>query len=344
MTTLWVDYSGGEINADVLLHANVGGGIRYGGTPGRTKNMQPGDVAVALSAGLQQAVVYEDTAKDAEAGYNAGVGNALALLADCARCRVPVTTPLCAAADEHLTAAQVAVSVQYQLGFYRTVKASGWRGPVGAYGFSEFLTAVHKAGVADWFWQCGAWSAVDRTWVHLYQRNGSGGPTTNHAASGQVASVAVDFNDQLLPLPGASAPPPESDDEDDDVIIKCDYKQADGTVDTGRTGIYSGGFLSGVTPATRSSIDTDIAAGKVFPRWVDTAEWDDLDNKGNQLLRLLTQSNALLQQLTSAAGQSPVATVDAAALKAAIDQDVAGAVAANPLHLSGDVTIHPPTA
>ena len=139
--TVWVDYSGGELDPNMLLRNNIGGAFRYGGTPGRTKNMQPGDVANALGAGLQQAVVYEDTARDAEAGYAAGVAHANALLADCARCKVPTTVPLAAAADEHLTAAQVTVAVQYQAGFYRTVKASGWSGPVGAYGFDEFIEA-----------------------------------------------------------------------------------------------------------------------------------------------------------------------------------------------------------
>lgn len=124
-----------------------------------------------------------------------------------------------------------------------------------------------------------------------------------YTSVGHIAGISgdVDMDDAYTTAISAhTATSPNA--EDDDVIIKCQYQNKDGS-SVELTGIYSGGFLSGVSPATAASIDTDIKNGNVFPRWVDSAEWDDLDNKGNQVLQLL-------KQLITTVGQVPAVTVD----------------------------------
>lgn len=304
--TLWADYSAQRLTPAALLAAGFGGAVLYAGTPGRAKNIVPGEVSAALAAGLKQALVYEDLAGDASGGYTAGVAHAQALLADARHCGVPDTVPVAAAADQHLAVAQVAVAVQYQTGFYCTVKSAGWAGPVGAYGFAEFLTAVRGAGVADWHWQCGAWSQVNRGWVHLYQRNGSGGPVQPYAASATVGGIAVDINDQLLPFPASS----EDDMADTPLYVQAEQLDASGKK-TGAVlkGLYSGGYLSGLGPADIAIWDAKVASGEIKEcTWITWPLWLDWDSKGNGQNNLLKQTNDLLTQLLAAVKANPGGT------------------------------------
>lgn len=116
-----------------------------------------------------------------------------------------------------------------------------------------------------------------------------------------ITSSGLDMNESLIPLDQLLGLAP-TDGEDDTVIVKCDYPNANGTGTAEVTAIYSGGYLSGVDGDTAKSIDTDIAAGKVFPRWVAPREWDDLNSKGNQLLVLILQLIAAVKAIPAGGG------------------------------------------
>jgi hypothetical protein len=183
-------------NGAQLRGAGFIGALVYGGTPGRPKNTYSAQRLDLQSAGLQLAAVYENTSTDINGGAAAGSAHADALITDLINCGYTSTLPVCVAADEHLTASQTALGVQYQTGFYQRIKALGWRGPVGGYGFSEYTQAIHNAGVADWLWQCGSQSAL---WsgAHFWQDN---------TGIDNVANIAVDRDWQLQALPVFNQP------------------------------------------------------------------------------------------------------------------------------------------
>lgn len=173
-----------------LRSAGYIGALVYGGTPGRAKSTTTAQRADFQSAGLQVAAVYENTSTDINGGTAAGSSHADALMSDLRNCGYPSTTPICVAADEHLTASQITLGVQYQTGFYQRAKAQGWAGPAGGYGFSEFTQAIHSANVADWLWQAGSQSALWPS-VTFWQDN---------TGTDTVAGHATDRDWQLLPL------------------------------------------------------------------------------------------------------------------------------------------------
>jgi hypothetical protein len=183
--------------------AGAAGIIGYVGTPGRTKSLTAAVVADYRAHGVAVLGVYEDGTNDVAGGRGAGVAHAQAALADMRALGLPDTTPVCAAADEHLTAGMIPTAVAYQAGFRDTVRAAGWRGPVGAYGFAEFLAAVRAAGVADWLWQCGTHPAAG-SGVNLWQRNGSDGQITQMTIGG----IRVDLDDLLVLISGGTMTDP----------------------------------------------------------------------------------------------------------------------------------------
>lgn len=183
----WADASSHPSGA-ALVEAGYVGVFVYAGTPGRDKNITRAVYQDYVAHGLQIAAVYENVADDISSG--AGAQHARDIMADLGSVGAPNSMPICAAADEHLTAGQVQVGVGYQGDFYRTAKATGWAGLVGGYGFSEFTQAIWEARVAEWLWQCGS-AAVLWNGVTFWQRN-DGQP--------YVGGAQIDINEQYLPL------------------------------------------------------------------------------------------------------------------------------------------------
>lgn len=195
--TIYIDTGDGYPSGAEIAAAGVAGVIGYVGTPGRRKNLTSAVVADYRTHGVSILAVYEDTANDVAAGRSAGVGHAQAALADMRAMGLPDTTPVCAAADEHLTAAMIPTATAYQAGFYSTVRASEWAGPVGGYGFSEFIAAIRTGHIVDWTWQCGAHPSAG-SGVNVWQRNGSNGELTQMTVGG----ITVDIDDLLVLIQG----------------------------------------------------------------------------------------------------------------------------------------------
>lgn len=176
------DYSAAQLAGAALRNVGFSDAVRYAGTPGRTKNTTPAEVASLKAAGFTPHGVFEGGTGDFAGGFAAGVTNAQALLADAVHCGI--TGALFVSADQHLTAAQTTVWTQYLRG---ALSVLGSRG--GAYGFKEAIVAAKTVGV-PFLWQCGSRSDL-LPGVHLYQRNT--GATT-------VSGIAVDINDVINPI------------------------------------------------------------------------------------------------------------------------------------------------
>lgn len=196
----WADAAGHPAGATLVADGYIGV-LVYAGTPGRAKNITRAVYNDYVTHGLKVAAVYEDGVNDIASG--AGAAHAQAIMADLLNnVGAPNTTPIAAAADEHLTAAQVVTGTGYQRDFYNTAKGAHWAGPVGGYGFSEYTRAISAAKVADWLWQAGSASSL---WagVTFWQRN------DGYAS---IGGVQADINEQYLPVGGTSMATLDSDD------------------------------------------------------------------------------------------------------------------------------------
>jgi hypothetical protein len=188
--TIWADYSAGRPGGAALRAAGFAGVIRYVGTPGHTKNITAAEYADLVAEGLSVLLVYELGTTDWQGGYNAGVANADAAAIDAHNCGIPLSVGIAASVDMHLNASQVPMALNYLRGF----QAALGRAQTGAYGFAEFVNAVHAAGTASWLWRCGsAPSAAESTYTTFWQRNA--GQTTM-----TVGGIVCDINDQLNPI------------------------------------------------------------------------------------------------------------------------------------------------
>lgn len=194
--TILLDYSGGKLTGSAVSGAGAAGAIRYTGTPQYGKNTTPAEVASLHSAGREVHGVFEIGTSDFLGGYNAGVNNARALLADANHCGI--TGVLFMSADQHITTAQTPAWVQYVKG---ALTVLGSR--LGVYGFAEAVLAVRS--VAHYFWQAGAHPSTTGTasFVNVWQRNS--GQTTM-----VVSGIQCDINDVLIPL-GADVPLTDTD-------------------------------------------------------------------------------------------------------------------------------------
>lgn len=168
------------------------GCLMYGGTPQYAKNFTGAQYRDYKANGLLALFAFEVDANDMNGGATAGAAHARALITDLRSKGVDEHEPVCATVDKHVAVANIALAVAYQRGFYDAVKATGWLGPVGAYGFSEFLIAVHNAGCAEWYWGAGARSSMP-PYTNIWQDNTG---TIN------VGGSADDRDWILIPLSG----------------------------------------------------------------------------------------------------------------------------------------------
>jgi hypothetical protein len=237
---LYADYSARALTGLELQAAGFGGAVRYAGTPGRTKNTTAAEVSSLHASGIDVHGVFENSTTDYTGGFNAGVTNARALLADAGACGI--TGVLFMSADQHLTTAQLPVWQQYLQGA-KTVLGSR----TGAYGFSEAVSAAKAVGVTN-LWQCGSRSTLIAG-ANLYQRN-TGGTT--------VSGIAVDINDLITPFSAPAAPQPRS--EDMGRVINAS---------NGYQGWSDGNLLRGMTATEAAADQTKFPA---YP--MDAATWD----------------------------------------------------------------------
>lgn len=196
MTNLWVDYSGGRPGGAALKAAGITGAIRYVSAGSAGKLVTAAEYADLVAHGVQVLLVYELGVHDAEGGYTQGAAHAQAALSTARAYGIPDSVGIAAAADEHLTAGQVPAAVDYVRGF-RDVLG---KNRTGAYGFAEFVDAVHTAGYAGWYWKCGsAPSAAESGWVNFWQRNT--GQTTQ-----VINGIICDLNEERIPVTGVDMP------------------------------------------------------------------------------------------------------------------------------------------
>jgi hypothetical protein len=182
----WADYSGGYPGGAALRAAGIAGVIRYVGLGSSSKRITRAEYLDLVANGIEVRLVAELGTHDAEGGYAAGVANARAALADARALGIPDTVGIAAACDEHLTSAQVPTAVQYAHGFADVLGTDR----AGAYGFAEFVDAVHAADIVGWWWKCGsAPTAAEAAWITFWQRNA--GQTTQ-----TINRVLVDIDDE----------------------------------------------------------------------------------------------------------------------------------------------------
>jgi glycoside hydrolase-like protein len=199
MTALWGDYVGYPGGA-ALRAAGFTGVVRYVGIGGSAKRLTAAEYADLSGNGLHVLGVVESTTTEADNGYAAGVSDARAAQADIANLTGGRGLDFVFAANDKTTYIQA--DVDYVRGFADVL---GVR-KTGAYGFSDFLTAVRDAGVATVFWQAGHPPSITGTggFVHFWQRQGTPGDASDGPATPTtttVGGVTVDLDNQRLPLP-----------------------------------------------------------------------------------------------------------------------------------------------
>ncbi|PKV95933.1 uncharacterized protein DUF1906 [Amycolatopsis echigonensis] len=181
----WADFSAGWPGAAALKAAGYTGAICYVGLGSGTKRLTAAHYQDCVANGLQVLLVAEYDTHDAEHGYATGHANAQLALDDARALGIPDTVGIACVADEHLTPDQIPTAVEYARGFHDVLGLAR----TGAYGFGEFVDAVHAAGLASWWWRCG--STPDEPWMTFWQRND--GTTV-------VGGVQVDIDEQYQPI------------------------------------------------------------------------------------------------------------------------------------------------
>jgi hypothetical protein len=175
------------------------GGLLYAGTPASSlgKDFTAAQYADYLANGLWVGLVFEAGANDIASGATGGAAHAQEFWNDCRAKGVSVDDAAFWACDEHVVAANLGMAVQYGTGFRNQLKALGWTGPVGVYGFSEVITYVHDNAPEDAYWGCGSRS-VQPPYVNIWQDN---------TTTATVGGAADDVDRILISLPTAGAPP-----------------------------------------------------------------------------------------------------------------------------------------
>lgn len=202
--TQWADYSAGRPSGAALKASGFGGAIRYIGLGSAGKRINAAEYRDLIASGVEVLLVAEQSTDDAWAAvddYAQGRTFATAALNEARAIGIPDNIGIAAAADAHAVGSQITDSVAYVRGFRDVLGLAR----TGFYGFFETLNAVHAAGVASWYWRCGAEpNTQEQTWIHFWQRNY--GETVRY-----VSGIQCDVNDQYHPVTGANPVTPEQD-------------------------------------------------------------------------------------------------------------------------------------
>jgi hypothetical protein len=146
----------------------------YAGVFGSVGVSRPGRAANAvviddwLASGLSFIGVYRNEPANFGEGWYDGAAHADAVIDDLNAMLLSSYTPICAVIEQHLTSQHQPLALEYQQGFFEQTQARAWRGPVGAYGFGSFLSAVRAAGCAEWFWLVGTQLRIE-PWIDFCQ-------------------------------------------------------------------------------------------------------------------------------------------------------------------------------
>lgn len=288
MTAVWADFSSGRPGSAALRAAGITGVIRYVGVGSASKRITAAEYADYAANGIEVRLVVELGVHDAESGYTAGVTNANLALSDARSLGIPDTVGIAAAADEHLAANKITTALAYVQGFRDVL--GGAR--TGAYGFAEFIDAVHTADLAGWWWKSGnAPTLSESSWVTFWQRNN--GTTTE-----TINKVVVDLNDQTNSLTEPDDMTPDEHAWLEDVMRRVQQWTLNGGV----------------------ALPVDASGNPVASDWREGANMTAMDGHlSNAVAPVLTQLTALSDKPAS-----PLSADQLAALEAAVVTAVAG--------------------
>jgi hypothetical protein len=156
--------------ASTVIADGLDGGMLYLGTPSSGKDLTAAQYADYKAHGLLTAVGFEHVTTDWQGGAAAGKANAAAFLADAHAKGVSPDDPFWVAIDMHVAASDLPTVVAYVRAYVAAVRAGEWRGRAGGYGFPEVTTALHAAGVVDWYWGAGR-RADQPAFINIWQDN-----------------------------------------------------------------------------------------------------------------------------------------------------------------------------
>lgn len=183
-----LDYSAGFPGAANIRRERYLGAVRYIGFPDRRKCTTAAELKDFSANGLGMALVYEDNADDWRGGYARGQSAGQRARNHATQIGFPPGRPVYMAVDRDVvTEAEFRTMVEYLRGASTTL---GGVHLTGVYGEHDVCRRAAEAGVAQWMWQCRAWSGTPAKLYagrHLYQFVGTV----------TVGGVACDFNDVL---------------------------------------------------------------------------------------------------------------------------------------------------
>lgn len=180
-----LDYSAGFPGARAIAEAGYLGAVRYIGYRNRKKCTNRTERLDFAANGLGMALVFENTDTSWRRGYAGGVADATVARADADICGFPADQVIYMAIDQQVvTKAEHATAVAYILG----AAAVLGRARTGPYGQYSVIEACADADVADYHWQCRAWSGTPIKYSahrRLFQQVGTV----------YVGGIACDVND-----------------------------------------------------------------------------------------------------------------------------------------------------
>lgn len=267
---IWCDYSGGRPSGLSLQRAGVTGVIRYVGIGGMGKRLTRPEYEDLIAHGIIVHGVVERDTMDANGGYQAGLMNARAAVADIHAITSGRGLAVVYAANDQQAA--TSQTVAYVQGFSDILGVAY----TGAYGFSAQIAAVRKAGFASHFWLAGhPPSLVNMSGeVDLWQRQGTKGQTSDGPATPTtiiIDGVQCDVNNAYL----ITTPPlPE---EHDMMFISC-------AALNGELAVIVGGLVTGLDGETAGNYLAMVKSGTMPPPLaVSQTVWDDLVHKSQDL-------------------------------------------------------------
>jgi glycoside hydrolase-like protein len=236
-----LDYSAGVPKAAAVKAAGFDFVIRYTGTPGRRKNITPGEYRDMTANGIGVALVFENRAGDALAGRAAGARNARGALDDARSFGWPDDRPIYMAVDQDITTeSQMRTVVEYLRGAGDVLGVDR----VGVYGEADVVDRAQRDNVARWFWQTKAWSRK-RLSPHAH--------VVQQTETVRVDGVECDVNTTDRPDIGQHPRPQEND-------VQPDERNA---LMTMHGAVFHGGGDAGPKSIIRRLDDIEATVGKI---------------------------------------------------------------------------------
>lgn len=197
-----VDWAWGSLSPATLRSVGASFAARYLSYDSG-KNLSPSEARWLSQAGIDLVVVWETTAARALSGYNAGVEDARAALAQARACGKPDWAPIYFAVDIDESPGEASVVESY----FRGVNAVLGVARTGVYGGFWTVKRLFEAGVIKYGWQTIAWSGG--MWYPRSQLRQVG---VDHVLAGvgddPDLAVAADFGQWRVGQRQAAPPPP----------------------------------------------------------------------------------------------------------------------------------------